>query len=585
MDRIGKYQITRKIAEGHFAVLFEAKEPSPPDGLGRRVALKLCSANDELLRQRFGREVELIAQLGHHPNIASAYDIGYFEGAPYLVEEYLPGEDLRHKIERKDDLSPVTKVGLLLQTAKGLQFAHSKEIVHRDIKPENLRISPSGHVKIIDFGIGKAVSSEATRLTMDGTIMGTLGYLAPEQLRGKADLRSDIFSFGVMAYELLTYSHPFTASTLREQFRVLMEQNPAPMSSLWAACPPGLEQVVDGCLEKDVEKRTQTFDQVVEGLRKELRNLETAAVETEAEQDSGTQATFILDQETLQSLSDETKGTGDEAPDSATVRDASPVTPEESDKGQPTPSDVSAADTEVKPAESVPSPPPPPPVEESKPVAPKATDTTSEKKKLTEPAEQARPAAPSSGTPETVEVAPPVASTTPPGSDESAAAAKEKSRKQPPPTSSGRASAKSLRWVLFVVPVVLVAAVAAFWLFRNDGGQIAEAPAPETTVQELPAVPTPSLLGTLVVDAFPWASVSRVEDTSLTEVPLAQPCTTPCSLELEPGAYTAFLVHPDYPDTELECEFSVTAGETTNCRVSFDQPSAAGYFKAVGWWK
>jgi len=276
--KIGKYEITGQIAEGYFAMVLEAVEPPPPRGLGRKVAIKVCSTNDENLRRRFAREAEMIAKLGQHANITSAYDLGYHEDAPYLVEEYLSGEDLRHKLQRGEKMLLSDQLSCLLQVAKGLHFAHSRGIVHRDIKPENIRLLENGQVKIMDFGVGRVIASEVTRLTREGTIMGTLGYLAPEQLRGKVDERSDIFAYAVVAYELLSLRHPFTAETLKEQYRVLSEVDPTPLTELNANCPKPLAQLIHDCLAKEPAERPQTFEEIIGELRRILRQLQLSGV-------------------------------------------------------------------------------------------------------------------------------------------------------------------------------------------------------------------------------------------------------------------------------------------------------------------
>jgi serine/threonine-protein kinase len=188
---IGKYEILEQIGAGGFGAVYKARDPF----IKRLVAVKLCTADDEQLRKRFFREAEISGNL-HHPNIVTVFDSGMENGAPYLIQEYLGGEDLDRVIRRGDDIPLDERIECLISVAKGLQYAHGKGVLHRDVKPGNVRFMSGGNAKLMDFGIA-TLKSAHTRLTRIGTLVGTVGYLAPEQLRGsKADERVDIFSFG-----------------------------------------------------------------------------------------------------------------------------------------------------------------------------------------------------------------------------------------------------------------------------------------------------------------------------------------------------------------------------------------------------
>jgi len=166
MDKIGKYEVVRKIGQGGFGVVYEGRDPL----IKRRVAIKTCSAEDEEIRRRFFREAEIAGNLQHR-HVVTVFDLGVQEGVPYLVQEYLPGEDLAHKIKRKDVLDEYTKLSYLAQVAEGLEYAHRQGVVHRDIKPANIRILDDDSVKIMDFGIAKLASAE-TQLTHTGMEIG-----------------------------------------------------------------------------------------------------------------------------------------------------------------------------------------------------------------------------------------------------------------------------------------------------------------------------------------------------------------------------------------------------------------------------
>ena len=192
----------------------------------RLVAIKVCSTEDEQIRKRFLREAKIAGGLDH-PNIVIAFDFGTEQDLPYLVQELLTGEDLRAIIDRQEPLGPDIKLRYLVQIAKGLQHAHAQGVWHRDIKPANVRILDDGRAKLMDFGMAKITNESGTRLTADGSVMGTAGYFAPEQLKAlELDQRVDIFSYGVLAYELLTYRKVFPGETFMVVFRQVLHDEP-----------------------------------------------------------------------------------------------------------------------------------------------------------------------------------------------------------------------------------------------------------------------------------------------------------------------------------------------------------------------
>ena len=215
--RLGPYEILALIGAGGMGEVYRAKDPR----LGRDVAIKVLpvsfSADTDRLR-RFEQEARAAGIL-NHPNITVVYDIGQHDGAPYVVQELLEGETLRSALAG-GKLSPRKAIDTALQIAHGLAAAHEKGIIHRDLKPENLFVTKDGRVKILDFGLAKLTHQEeggqATDLptasvgTEPGVVMGTLGYMSPEQVKGKpADARSDIFSFGSILYEMLSGQRAF----------------------------------------------------------------------------------------------------------------------------------------------------------------------------------------------------------------------------------------------------------------------------------------------------------------------------------------------------------------------------------------
>ncbi len=260
-DKIGKYKVTGKLGQGSFGVVYQGRDAY----LKRDVAIKVCSVEDEGLRKRFFREAEIAGKLVHK-NIVTVYEFGFEGDIPYLVQEMLSGEDLSRLVKRRQALAPVTKLDVLLQVANGLGYAHSEGVIHRDIKPGNIRVLEDGRVKIMDFGIAKLASAE-TELTQKGVTMGTASYLPPEQVRG-ADLdhRADVFSFGVLAYELLTYERPFKGNTLSALIYQILYKVPALMTDVWPECPAPLSDLIARCIEKKPDRRPGSFAELIPEL-------------------------------------------------------------------------------------------------------------------------------------------------------------------------------------------------------------------------------------------------------------------------------------------------------------------------------
>ncbi len=245
--------------------------------LGRPVALKTMSpsvADDPELLQRFYREAQSAGQL-RHPNIVTIYDIDDADGIPFIAMEFLEGESLEQIISARRDIPVVRKVEILAQTCKGLHYAHEHGIVHRDVKPANIVVLNDGMVKIVDFGIARIAGGSMTRT---GLVMGTPMYMSPEQVLGQTvDARSDIFSAGVILYELLTFHNPFGGGDIPSILYKIVEKRPEPLTTLLPNCPPQLDSVVMKALARNREERYQSgedlaFDlqQVADYLRKHM---------------------------------------------------------------------------------------------------------------------------------------------------------------------------------------------------------------------------------------------------------------------------------------------------------------------------
>jgi serine/threonine protein kinase len=263
-SKLGPYEILAPIGAGGMGEVYRAKDPR----LGRDVAIKVLpatfSADTDRLR-RFEQEARAAGVL-NHPNITAVYDIGSHDDAPYVVQELLEGETLRAELAG-GRFSPRKAIDHALQIAHGLAAAHEKGIVHRDLKPENLFVTNDGRVKILDFGLAKLTQvgegsgpqtnlPTATAGTEPGVVMGTLGYMSPEQIKGKpADARSDIFAFGAILYEMLSGKRAFHADSAGETMAAILKEDPPDLSVTNQNVSPGLERVVRHCLEKNPERR------------------------------------------------------------------------------------------------------------------------------------------------------------------------------------------------------------------------------------------------------------------------------------------------------------------------------------------
>ena len=264
-EKIGKYEITGKIGSGGFGAVYRGRDPY----IKRTVAVKTCQLNDEEIKSRFFREAELAGNL-HHRHITTIYDFGVEDGIPYIVQEFLSGEDLDKKVKRAEPLPIARKVEILVAIADGLAYAHAAGIIHRDIKPANVRILEDGSVKIMDFGIAKSLQTESN-LTQTGITLGTSAYLAPEQIRGEpVDRRTDIFSLGILAYELLTYRKPFRGEHLSTVLYKILNEVPERIEDLSPDAPASLVASVNKAMEKQRENRYESM----EALKQDLLNVQ-----------------------------------------------------------------------------------------------------------------------------------------------------------------------------------------------------------------------------------------------------------------------------------------------------------------------
>ncbi|HUM01258.1 MAG TPA: protein kinase [Thermoanaerobaculia bacterium] len=271
--KLGPYEILSPIGAGGMGEVYRAKDPR----LGRDVAIKVLPASfssDPDRLKRFEQEARAAGVL-NHPNVTIVYDIGTntSDGAPYVVQELLEGETLRAELSG-GRFSPRKSIDYAVQIAQGLAAAHDKGIVHRDLKPENLFVTKEGRVKILDFGLakltqpeGSAASTNIPTATEPGVVMGTLGYMSPEQVKARpADARSDIFALGAILYEMLSGQRAFRGDSAGETMASILKEDPPDLSVTNQNVSPGLERIVRHCLEKNPERRFQSASDIAFNL-------------------------------------------------------------------------------------------------------------------------------------------------------------------------------------------------------------------------------------------------------------------------------------------------------------------------------
>jgi tetratricopeptide (TPR) repeat protein/predicted Ser/Thr protein kinase len=261
--RIGRFEVQRRLGAGGMAVVYLANDPA----LGRTVALKVLPNATSELRQRFAREARSAARLTH-PNIVTIFDIGEDGEQPFIAMEFVAGQTLAELVRRRAPLGVRRKLEIAFQLCTGLHYAHRFGIVHRDIKPGNVMIATDGVVKILDFGLAQITADDASiELTQPGTVLGTPHYMSPEQIEaGNVDARSDIFSVGLVIYELLAYQKAFPGDSIPAVMNRILNRDPIPLARLCPDIDPELERIVMTAVRRDPNQRFASLEPMISEL-------------------------------------------------------------------------------------------------------------------------------------------------------------------------------------------------------------------------------------------------------------------------------------------------------------------------------
>lgn len=274
MERIGRYELSAKLGHGGMGVVYRGFDTL----LQRTVAVKLIGAqihDQPGMRERFFREARAAGQLSHK-NIITVHDLGEENGQPFLAMEFLDGEDLQQRLNHYAKPSLTAKIDIAIQICEGLEYAHTRGVIHRDIKPANIFITTSGVVKILDFGLARLGASQ---LTNTGMVMGTINYMAPEQVRGeKADHRADIFSTGVLMYEMFSGRKAFEGDSFAATLMKILQEAPEPLDRVDPNIPPELTQIVDRALAKRLDQRYQTMSELRADLQAVRRQFDSPTI-------------------------------------------------------------------------------------------------------------------------------------------------------------------------------------------------------------------------------------------------------------------------------------------------------------------
>jgi serine/threonine protein kinase len=528
LGKISRFDLLEKIAESPFSVVYRARDPETSSW----VAVKVCVATDPALRQRFLRAAESAATLSH-PHIARILEFGSGSGRPYLVEEYLEGQDLRGFLRSQVGEPGVREIQMLVQIARGLQYAHRRGVPHQDLKPATVHLESHQEIKLVDFGLAR-LASAAQALARADRLPVASGYLAPEQAMGlPADERTDIYCFGALAYELLTRHPPVVAENPADLAQKVLSDEPPPVSLSWQDCPAELDALIERCLARSPGERYDSFDDLLLDLVPALEGVRASTTGSYQRTHPGDPSGTVVLVPSGSSL-DDTMAIPPAALDPAILAERTV---------NDTLEDPMLTRVPTASATVVLSPLPSPKLESAPPavLAP-------------------RPApAP----------LPPLAVPT-----------------APPPQTARPVAARRRRWgrwlALGALPALVLVGLVA-WLAQS-GGSPRPAPAPTKPVAASAPAPAPTpRQGLLLIDANPWAKVEAIQDASGRSLPPPTDAATPVAVSLPPGHYVVTLKHP--AGSSVRCEADVHADERSLCAVAALPVEPNDYFQAAGWWR
>ena len=274
LKKLGKYEVIGELGHGAMGVVYRARDPV----INRLVALKTITsggADDPSMLERFYREAQSAGGL-QHPNIVTIFDMGDEGGVPYIAMELIDGENLDQLIAQRTPIPLPLKLVYATQACNAFDYAHKRGIIHRDIKPGNIMVNKDGTLKVVDFGIARVLEASKTQT---GLLMGTFAYMSPEQYHGEhADERSDIWSFGVLLYELLCFQKPFAGNTPAALMHGICSQEPAPLRNLCPEVPEELETVIGKLLQKSPNDRFQSMEDLLFRLDPICKSLQVASL-------------------------------------------------------------------------------------------------------------------------------------------------------------------------------------------------------------------------------------------------------------------------------------------------------------------
>ncbi len=568
VTKVSRYDVIERIAENAFSVVYRGRDSVHH----RPVAIKICIASDAALRQRFLRLAEAAAPL-RHPNIVEILEFGSGDGQPYLIEEFLPGGDLRDWIDRGEPTVGERELEILDEIARALEYAHRKGVLHQDLKPATVHLEDGQRVKLVDFGLAR-LNTAAAKLRDPGEALKSDGYLPPEQALGlPADARTDLYCFGALAYELVSKLPPFPRGRGERMPGHSALAKPEPLTSFWPDCPPAFTALVDRCMALSPGDRYASFEELredltplVEGMksgRRAHRARKAPRREPPTEAASSLDDTMAIPPDVLLP-----RAAVSEAGKPAEAKAAGLAEHPLEDTREttlPLPKEVVEAAAKASAPPPLEAPAGPPPSRMATPV-----DT------LASPAPP-----PLQPRPQPAAVHAPLASAKAPAKTPPAA----KSKELPSRPSFRRLRPGRLVLGFGVAALVLVGLILGWKILTSESTPTPAAlptPAPAAVAASVPSAAPAT--GLLVIDATPWGQVVRIRDQAGLEVPLPTNRYTPLALAAPPGTYTVELSRAGLEGSRT-CTATVALGSSARCLADLEKVGADDFFKEAGWWR